>query len=124
MIRIQGKIKLAPVHPGEILREDFLAPLQLSINALARALRVPPNHVSGIVNEKRGISARMALRLARYFGTSAELWLGLQQDFELDVARDTAAAQIERSREKSGRGPVSRTSVSTAHVCRSGVPST
>ena len=92
----QRKIKLAPVHPGEILREDFLAPLGLSINALARALRVPPNHVSGIVNEKRGISARMALRLARYFGTSAELWLGLQQDYELDVARDTAAADIER----------------------------
>jgi addiction module HigA family antidote len=79
-------IKLAPVHPGEILREDFMAPMELSINALARALRVPANHVSGIVNEKRGISARMALRLARYFGTSPELWLGLQQDFELDVA--------------------------------------
>jgi addiction module HigA family antidote len=92
----QRKIKLAPVYPGEVLREDFLAPLGLSINALARALRVPPNHVSGIVNEKRGISARMALRLARYFGTSAELWLGLQQDYELDVARDTAAAQIDR----------------------------
>ncbi len=92
----QRKVKLAPVHPGEILLEDFMSPLELSINALARALRVPANHVSGIVNEKRGISARMALRLARYFGTSAELWLGLQQDYELDVARDTAAAQIER----------------------------
>lgn len=92
----QRKIKLAPVHPGEILREDFTAPLGLSINALARALRVAPNHVSGIVNEKRGISATMALRLARYFGTSAELWLGLQQDYELDVARDAAATQIER----------------------------
>ena len=90
------KAKLAPVHPGEILREDFMAPLSLSINALARALHTPPNHVSGIVNEKRGISARMALRLARYFGTSPELWLGLQQDYELDIARDTAAAQIER----------------------------
>jgi antitoxin HigA-1 len=92
----QRKVKLAPVHPGEILLEDFMSPMELSINALARALRVPANHVSGIVNEKRGISARMALRLARYFGTSAELWLGLQQDYELDVARDTAAAQIER----------------------------
>ncbi len=92
----ERKIRLAPVHPGEILREDFMAPLELSINGLARALRVPANHVSGIVNERRGISARMALRLARYFGTSAELWLGLQQDYELDVARDTAAAQIER----------------------------
>ena len=90
------KIKLAPVHPGEILREDFMAPLKLSINALARALRVPPNHVSGIVNETRGISAKMALRLARYFGTTPDLWLGLQLDYELDVARDNAAAQIER----------------------------
>lgn len=90
------KIKLAPVHPGEILREDFMAPLKLSINALARALRVPPNHVSGIVNETRGISAKMALRLARYFGTTPDLWLGLQLDYELDVARDDAAAQIER----------------------------
>jgi antitoxin HigA-1 len=90
------KIKLAPVHPGEILREDFMAPLWLSINGLARALRVPANHVSGIVNEKRGVSARMALRLARYFGTSPELWLGLQQDYELDVARDAVSRQIER----------------------------
>jgi addiction module HigA family antidote len=90
------KLKLAPVHPGEILREDFMAPLGLSINALARALRTPPNHVSGIVNERRGVSAKMALRLARYFGTSAELWLGLQLDYELDMARDTAASQIEK----------------------------
>ena len=89
------KIKLPPVHPGEILREEFLVPLGLSINGLARALRVPPSHVSGIVNEKRGISAQMALRLARYFGSSAELWLGLQQDFELDSAKDVAAERIE-----------------------------
>jgi len=73
-----------------------MAPLKLSINALARALRVPPNHVSGIVNETRGISAKMALRLARYFGTTPDLWLGLQLDYELDLARDVAAAQIER----------------------------
>jgi addiction module HigA family antidote len=90
------KLKLAPVHPGEILREDFMAPLGLSINALARALRTPPNHVSGIVNERRGVSAKMALRLARYFGTSPELWMGLQLDYELDMARDTAASQIEK----------------------------
>ena len=73
------RTKLAPLHPGEVLREDFLNPLGLSINALARALHVPPNHVSGIVNEKRGISALMALRLARYFGTSPELWLALHR---------------------------------------------
>ena len=89
------RIKLAPVHPGEILREDFLKPLGLSINTLARRLHVPANHVSGIVNEKRGISAMMSLRLARYFGTSPELWLGLQQDYELDLARDRAASRIE-----------------------------
>ena len=89
------KIKLLPVHPGEILREEFLVPLELSINGLARALRVPPSHVSGIVNEKRGVSALMALRLARYFGSSPELWLGLQQDFELDSAKDAAAERIE-----------------------------
>lgn len=92
----ERKRKLAPVHPGEILREDFMVPLGLSINALTRALRTPPNHVSGIVNEKRGVSAKMALRLARYFGTSPELWLGLQLDYELDMARDTTASQIER----------------------------
>ncbi|MBV8845525.1 MAG: HigA family addiction module antidote protein [Bryobacterales bacterium] len=90
------RTKMAPLHPGEILREEFMESLGISINALARALHTPPNGVSGIVNEKRGISARMALRLARYFGSSAELWLGLQQDYELDLARDTAAAQIER----------------------------
>jgi addiction module HigA family antidote len=92
----ERKIKLAPVHPGEVLREGIMAPLELSINALSRALRVAPNRVSGIVNEKRGFSARMALRLARYFGTSAELWLGLQQDYELDVAREAVSGQIER----------------------------
>ncbi len=73
-----------------------MTPLALSRNALARALHVPANHVSDIVNEKRGISATMALRLARYFGTSPDLWLGLQQDYELDVARDNVAERIER----------------------------
>jgi len=90
------KAKLEPLHPGEILREEFLKPMGLSINALARALRVPPNHVSGIVNEKRGISAQMAMRLGRYFRTSAELWFGLQQDFELDKARDSEGDRVER----------------------------
>lgn len=88
------KTLLAPLHPGEILLEEFMLPLALSRNALARALHVPPNHVSDIVSGKRGISATMALRLARYFGTSPDLWLGLQQDFELDVARDNVAERI------------------------------
>ncbi len=90
------KIKLAPVHPGEILLEEFMNPLALSRNGLARCLHIPTNHISDVVNQKRGISATMALRLARYFGTSPELWLGLQQDFELDVAREKAAARVER----------------------------
>ena len=94
MANTEKIIHLAPVHTGEILREEFLSPMEISINGLARALRVPPSHISGIVNEKRGISATMALRLARYFGTSPEMWLGLQQDFELDVARDTATERI------------------------------
>lgn len=88
------RTKLAPVHPGEILREEFLKPMGLSINALARALRVPPSQVSGIVNEKRGISAFIALRLARCFGSSPDLWLGLQQDFELETARDETGVRI------------------------------
>src|SRR5437763_3860121 len=96
IIMTNKRTKLAPVHPGEILREDFLKPLGLSINALGRALHVPPNHVSGIVNEKRGISALMSLRLARYFASSPELWLGLQQDYELELARDVAAERISR----------------------------
>ena len=88
------KTLLAPVHPGEILHEEFMVPLSLSRNALARSLHVPPNHVSDVVSGKRGISAVMALRLARYFGTSPDLWLGLQQDYELDVARDNTAERI------------------------------
>ena len=70
---------LLPLHPGEILCEEFLKPMGLSIKGLARDLHVPPSHISGIVNEKRGISAVMALRLARYFGSSPDLWLGLHR---------------------------------------------
>ena len=88
------KRKIAPIHPGEILREEFMIPLGLSINALARALHVPPNHVSGIVNEKRGISAQMALRLSRYWGTTNEFWLRLQMSFELETAKDQYEAKL------------------------------
>src|SRR5260370_41921674 len=70
--------KMAPIHPGEILRGEFMKPRGLSQNALARALNVPPRRINEIVLEKRGISADTALRLARYFGTSAEMWTGLQ----------------------------------------------
>ena len=77
--------KLAPIHPGEILREEFMKPRGLSQNALARALHVPPRRINEIVLEKRGITADTALRLARYFGTSAEMWTGLQADYDLRV---------------------------------------
>src|SRR6266536_928687 len=88
--------KLPPIHPGEILREEFLKPLGLSQNALARALRVPPRRINEIVLEKRGITAETALRLARYLGTTAELWTGLQADYELRLDRYEKQRRIER----------------------------
>ena len=88
--------KLPPIHPGEILREEFMLPRGLSQNALARALNVPPRRINEIVLEKRGITADTALRLARFFGTSAELWTGLQADCGLRLARHEKARVIER----------------------------
>ena len=78
---------LPPVHPGEVLREEFMTPLGISINALARDLHVPPNRISKIVNERRGITADTAMRLARYFGSSPEFWINLQSRYELLQAR-------------------------------------
>ena len=80
---------MTPVHPGEILKE-FMRPLSLSANALARAVRVPPNRISAIVNGERGLTADTALRLAKAFGTTPEFWLNLQKQYELDCARDEA----------------------------------
>ena len=88
--------KLAPIHPGEILLEEFMKPRGLSQNALARALNVPPRRVNEIVLEKRAITADTALRLARYFGTTAEMWTGLQADYDLRLARYEKEEQIER----------------------------
>jgi addiction module HigA family antidote len=88
--------KLPPIHPGEILLEEFMKPRGLSQNALARALSVPPRRINEIVLEKRGITADTALRLARYFGTSAEMWTGLQADYDLRLARSEKARTIER----------------------------
>lgn len=85
-----------PIHPGEILREEFLLPLNLSANALAIALRVPAPRINDIAREKRGITADTALRLARYFGTSAEFWLGLQADFDLKTAEAASGERISR----------------------------
>jgi addiction module HigA family antidote len=79
---------LAPVHPGEVLKEEFLKPLGLSANALARAIRVPANRISAIVNAERGVTADTALRLAKALGTTPDFWLNLQQRYDLDCARD------------------------------------
>lgn len=86
---------LEPIPPGEILAEEFMRPLGLSINALARALSVPPNRISSIVNGTRAITADTALRLGKYFGTSPEIWLDLQSDYELRVARRTVWRDVE-----------------------------
>ena len=88
--------RLPPVHPGEILREELMKPLGLSINGLARSLHVPPTRTSEIVNGRRGISADTALRLARYFGTTREFWMNLQAAYDLDVAQRASAARIAR----------------------------
>ncbi len=87
---------LEPIHPGEMLREDFLAPLGLSINRLARELMVPPGRISAIVGGKRAITADTALRLGRYFGTSPQFWMNLQAEYDLRMARRTTGAEIER----------------------------
>jgi antitoxin HigA-1 len=90
---------MRPIHPGEILREEFLVPLHLSANALAIALGVPAPRINDIARERRGITADTALRLARYFGTSAEFWMGLQADHDLRLAEsaaDDALARIRR----------------------------
>lgn len=88
--------KLKPIHPGEILREEFMKPAELSQNALAHALGVPPRRINEIVLEKRAVTADTALRLSRYFGTSAEFWTGLQADYELRLARIEREREIER----------------------------
>lgn len=86
--------KMAPLHPGEILLEEFLNPLGMSQNKLALQLRVPARRINEIVLGKRRITADTALRLARFFGNSAHFWLGLQTDYDLDVAEDELAEKI------------------------------
>jgi addiction module HigA family antidote len=88
--------KLSPVHPGEVLMEEFLKPMNLSQNRLALSIGVHPRRINEIVLEKRGITADTALRLARFFGTSAEFWLGLQKDYELDVAKDDLGSRLDQ----------------------------
>lgn len=91
-----GIKKMAPLHPGEVLQEEFLKPLGMSQNKLALALHVPARRINEIVLGRRGVSADTALRLARYFDMSPQFWLGLQMDFELDVAEDASDERIKR----------------------------
>lgn len=88
--------KIPPVHPGEILLEEFLKPLGLSQNRLALDIRVPARRINEIVLGKRRITPDTALRLAKYFRTSPQFWLGLQMDYDLDVVQDRLAEQINR----------------------------
>ena len=91
-----AKNGMRPVHPGEILREEYLVPLNMSANALAKALNVPAPRINDIVRERRGVSADSAMRLARYFGGDARSWLNLQSAFDLRVAEIENAKRIER----------------------------
>jgi addiction module HigA family antidote len=88
--------RMRPIHPGEILREDYLTPLGLSVNALANALHVPATRLHEIVKERRSITPDTALRLARYFGGDAQSWLNLQTSYDLRVAKKNALPTIER----------------------------
>ena len=88
--------KLEPIHPGEILLEEFMKPMGITTNRLARELGVPPGRISAIANGKRSISADTALRLGKYFGVSPETWTGLQADFDLRLARREVGAKIEK----------------------------
>jgi addiction module HigA family antidote len=87
--------RMKPLHPGEILQEEFLLPLDLSQNKLALDIRVPARRINEIVHGKRRITADTALRLAKYFNMSAQFWLGLQMDYDLDIAYDELADRLE-----------------------------
>ncbi|MGO9202525.1 MAG: HigA family addiction module antitoxin [Limisphaerales bacterium] len=88
------KNKLPPVHPGEVLREEFMKPLKLSASAVAKGLGVTQATVRLLIRGRRGVSAELALRLARYVGTTAEFWIGLQGQYDLDVAQDETEERI------------------------------
>ncbi len=88
--------KLQNIHPGEILLEEFLIPMELSQNRLARDIGVPPRRINEIVHGKRAVTADSALRLARYFGTSEAFWMGLQTDYDLEEARERLGDRLER----------------------------
>ncbi len=87
---------MSPIHPGEILQEEFLAPLGISQYRLAKEMSVPPRRINEIVRGERAISANTALRMARYFGTSERFWLNLQARYELEVEKDKLGKRLER----------------------------
>ena len=87
--------KIMPVHPGEILNEEFLKPMGISQNRLGRDLGVSPRRINEIVHGKRSVTADTALRLSTYFGNSASFWLGLQMDYDLDLAEDRLAGKLD-----------------------------
>ncbi|OGW14782.1 MAG: addiction module antidote protein, HigA family [Nitrospirae bacterium GWA2_42_11] len=87
---------LEPIHPGEILLEEFMRPMEISINRISRDIAVPANRISEIVNGKRAITVDTALRLGKYFGVSPEVWLDLQSDYDLKIARRTIWPDIEK----------------------------
>ena len=89
-----AKNKMRPIHPGEVLREEYLGPMGMSVNALAKALNVTPTRVNDIVRERRGVTADTALRLARYFGTDARSWMNLQAAYDLRIAEIAQAKRI------------------------------
>jgi antitoxin HigA-1 len=88
--------KMRPIHPGEILREQFLIPLGMTAHALAMELKVPAPRINGIVRERRSVTPETALRLARYFGTTAQFWLNSQTSYELKIAESEKGPKIER----------------------------
>ncbi len=94
------KDKIPPLHPGEVLLEEFMKPMGLSQNRVGRDLGVSPRRINEIVLGKRSITADTALRLSRYFGNSAEFWMGLQMDYDLDLEIDSRSAQIEKEVKK------------------------
>ncbi len=88
--------KLKPIHPGEVLREEFLKPFGVSEEKLAQSIGIQVRDINGITSEKRNMTADTALRLAKYFGTSAQFWLGLQSDYDLDVTKELLGDKIEK----------------------------
>lgn len=86
--------RLKPVHPGEILKQDFMEPFDLSSNGLAKAIGVTPARINEIVRERRGVTAETALRLAKYFGTDAQSWMNLQDQYELAITEQAVAKEL------------------------------